>query len=145
MLRVLRLNAFSLTDPHCLSVPVSLFPSSVSPGSSDGLFSSSREHALGSNLVPDSETSVSRPNLFSPSESVSPSASVSPNSSVSPDNLFPALIDSGSSDCFIDTNFINKNTLQPYPVSPLQLRLFDSSMNNMITQAINLSVRFPSG
>src|SRR4029077_3700178 len=145
MLRVLRLNAFSLTDPHCLSVPVSLFPSSVSPGSSDGLFSSSREHALGSNLVPDSETSVSRPNLFSPSESVSPSVSVSPNTSVSPDNLFSALIDSGLSDCFIDTNFINKIPLQTSPIPPLQLRWFVGSRNTMITQAIILSVRFPSG
>src|SRR4029077_8513055 len=35
--------------------------------------------------------------------------------------------------------------LQTYPVSPLQLRLFDGSMNNMITQAVNLSVHFPSG
>src|SRR4029077_14680425 len=35
--------------------------------------------------------------------------------------------------------------LQTYPIPPLQLRLFDGSMNNMITQAINLSVRFLSG
>jgi hypothetical protein len=53
-----------------------------------------------------------------------------------------ALVDSGSSDCFIDTTFINEHVISTYSVPPLQLHLFDGTMNSTITQAINLSVCF---
>ena len=56
-----------------------------------------------------------------------------------------ALVDSGSSDCFIDTTFINEHAISSYSVPPLQLRLFDGTTNSTITQAIDLSVRFQTG
>ena len=112
----------ALTDPHCLSVPVSF--SSFPSGSIDGQLPTSRGNAPGSKI-------------FSPS----PNGQLSFDS-ISPDSLFSALINSGSSNCFIDTNFINENHLQTHPITPLQLRLFDGTSNNMITQAIDLPIRF---
>ena len=52
------------------------------------------------------------------------------------------LVDFGSSDCFIDTTFINEHAISSYPDPPLQLQLFNGTTNSTITQAINLSVRF---
>jgi hypothetical protein len=55
------------------------------------------------------------------------------------------LVDSGSSDCFIDTTFVNEHAISTYSVPPLQLCLFNGTMNSTITQAIDLSVRFQTG
>ena len=51
-----------------------------------------------------------------------------------------ALVNSGSSDFFIDTHSISS-----YPIPPLQLQLFNGTMNSTITQAIDLSVHFQTG
>src|SRR6266581_9056642 len=56
-----------------------------------------------------------------------------------------ALIDSGSSDCFIDSTFVNKYCVPTYSVTPLQLQLFDGTSNSMIMQAIDVSIRFANG
>jgi hypothetical protein len=56
-----------------------------------------------------------------------------------------ALVDSGSSDCFKDTTFVNEHAISTYSVPPLQLRLFNGTLNSTITQAIDLSVRFQTG
>ena len=58
---------------------------------------------------------------------------------------FSTLVDSGSSNCFIDTTFVNKHSLSTYPVPPLKLCLFDRTTNSTITQAITLSPRFETG
>ena len=58
---------------------------------------------------------------------------------------FSTLVDSGSSNCFIDTTFINENSLHPYSIPPLQLCLFDRTTNSTITQAIDLSICFSTG
>ena len=58
---------------------------------------------------------------------------------------FSMLVDSGSSNCFIDTTFVNENSLHPYSIPPLQLHLFDGTTNSTITQAINLSIHFSTG
>ena len=55
-----------------------------------------------------------------------------------------ALVDSGSTHCFVDLQFMHKNNLTSYSVSPIQLRLFDGTSNYVITQAIDLSVQFPA-
>jgi len=55
-----------------------------------------------------------------------------------------ALVDSGSTHCFVDLQFVLKNNFTSYSVSPIQLRLFDGTSNYVITQAINLSVQFPA-
>ena len=55
---------------------------------------------------------------------------------------FSALVDSGSSNCFIDMTFVNKHLLSTYPVPLLKLHLFDRTINSTITQAITLSLHF---
>ena len=46
---------------------------------------------------------------------------------------FSVLVDSGSSDCFINMNFVNKYSLSTYSVPPLKLCLFDGTTNSTIT------------
>ncbi|KIK72968.1 hypothetical protein PAXRUDRAFT_73980, partial [Paxillus rubicundulus Ve08.2h10] len=58
---------------------------------------------------------------------------------------FPALLDSGPSDCFIDTTFVTKNKVKNYSVPPILLHLFNGTSNSYITEAIDLSVCFPTG
>jgi len=55
-----------------------------------------------------------------------------------------ALVDSRSTHCFVDIQFAHKNNPTSYSISPIQLRLFDSTSNYVITQAIDLSVQFPA-
>jgi len=55
-----------------------------------------------------------------------------------------ALVDSGSTHCFVDIKFVHKNKFTTYSVAPIVLRLFDGSSNLVITEAIDLSVQFPT-
>jgi len=55
-----------------------------------------------------------------------------------------ALVDSGSTHCFVDLQFTHKNNLTSYSVSSIVLRLFDGTLNFVITQAVDLSVQFPA-
>jgi len=55
-----------------------------------------------------------------------------------------ALVDSGSTHCFVDLQFTHKNNLTSYSVSLIVLRLFDGTSNFVITQAVDLSVKFPA-
>jgi len=54
------------------------------------------------------------------------------------------LVDSGSMHCFVDTKYALRYTLSTYSVSPIVLWLFDSTSNFVITQAVDLSVKFPT-
>jgi len=59
---------------------------------------------------------------------------------------FPALVDSGSTHCFVDPSFANMNSLSRYSVSLIILHLFDgTTTTTIITEAIDLPIRFPSG
>ena len=61
-------------------------------------------------------------------------------------SFFLALIDSGSTHCFIDTTFASELQLPLDTVSPpIPLRLFDGTSNSMITHAVDIPIRFPSG
>jgi len=55
-----------------------------------------------------------------------------------------ALVDSGSTHCFVDVQFMHKNNITTYSVPPITLQLFDSTSNFVITQAVNISVKFPA-
>jgi len=55
-----------------------------------------------------------------------------------------ALVDSGSTHCFVDIKFVHKNKFTTYSVALIVLQLFDGSSNFVITEAINLSVQFPA-
>jgi len=46
--------------------------------------------------------------------------------------------------CFVDLQFAHKNNLTSYSVSLIVLRLFDGTSNFVITQAVDLSVKFPA-
>lgn len=57
-----------------------------------------------------------------------------------------ALVDSGSSHCFIDPSFAVSAGLCTTPVPPIPLRLFDGSFGKSITEVVSeLSVQFSSG
>ena len=58
---------------------------------------------------------------------------------------FCTLIDSGSSDCFVDMSLVNNYGLQTLSVPLLQLCLFNGTTNSTVTQAIDLPVCFTSG
>jgi hypothetical protein len=59
--------------------------------------------------------------------------------------LFVALVECGSSDCFIESKFVQKNALPAYSITPIPLKLFDGSTNTTITQALDLRISFPTG
>ena len=54
------------------------------------------------------------------------------------------LVDSGSTHSFVDAQFAHRH-LNPFPITPIPLRLFDGSSNSTITEAVELPLRFPSG
>jgi hypothetical protein len=52
------------------------------------------------------------------------------------------LVDSGSSHCFADPNFISLNSIPSYEIPPVILRLLDRSIGTMITRAADITIRF---
>ena len=56
-----------------------------------------------------------------------------------------ALIDSGSTHCFVDPKFVQHHKLPVTSVSPIELKLFDGTSNSVITKSLDLPVIFPSG
>ena len=60
-------------------------------------------------------------------------------------SAFSASVNSSSSDCFINMNFVNKHLLSTYLVPLLKLLLFNRTTNSTITQAITLSLCFKTG
>ena len=54
-------------------------------------------------------------------------------------------MDSGSSDSFIDSEFVQTQHLSTHNIPPIRLRLMDGTSNSVITQALDLSVCFPTG
>jgi len=46
--------------------------------------------------------------------------------------------------CFVDTKYALRHSLSTYSIPPIVLWLFDGTSNFVITQAINLSVQFPT-
>ena len=57
-----------------------------------------------------------------------------------------ALVDSGSSHCFIDLKYVNKHSLETYAIPPLELcLLLDGSSNTFVTEAIKLKIQFSTG
>ena len=56
-----------------------------------------------------------------------------------------SLMDSGSSDSFIDSGFMEKHHLAAYTIPAIRLHLIDGTCNSVITQAIKLHIHFSSG
>src|ERR1700720_3390499 len=59
--------------------------------------------------------------------------------------IFKALVDSGSTHCFVNPRFIANNKLITYAVPPIPLKLIDGTINNIITKAIELPIRITAG
>ena len=55
------------------------------------------------------------------------------------------LVDSGSTNCFLDFAFAYEHSLPTTPTSPVELCLFDETSNNIISKVVSLPVKFPSG
>src|SRR6201996_6108097 len=56
-----------------------------------------------------------------------------------------ALVDSGSTHCFIDNKLVQLRNSDLYSVPPIDLKLIDGTSNSIITQALDLPIRFPTG
>src|SRR6266481_2921254 len=80
------------------------------------------------------------------------STTSSPNSLMIPvtskstkDLVLPLLVDSGLSDSFIDSCIVERHHLSVYTIPPVKLHLIDGTCNSVITQALIMHIRFPSG
>ena len=62
------------------------------------------------------------------------------NSVLVPKESFIALLDCGSSDCFIETRFVHKHSLPMTTMPPIPLKLFDGTTNSTITQTVELPI-----
>jgi len=54
------------------------------------------------------------------------------------------LVDSGSTHCFLDSAFACEHSLPTTSTPPVELHLFDGTSNNIISEVVLLSVKFPS-
>src|SRR5882724_7554387 len=61
-----------------------------------------------------------------------------------PNMILNSLMDSGSSDSFIDLAFVKTQHLPAYGIPPIQLRLIDGTSNSIILQALDLQLCFPT-
>ena len=59
--------------------------------------------------------------------------------------MLTALIDSSSSHCFLESSHARKHKIKTYPIGPLPLTLFNSTMNTYITEAVDLVICLPTG
>ena len=55
------------------------------------------------------------------------------------------LVDSRSMYCFLDSAFARRHSLPTTSTPPVELCLFDRTSNNIISEVVLLSVKFPSG
>jgi len=58
---------------------------------------------------------------------------------------FEGLVDSGSSDCFLDSSFVNKNKLSFQEITLLPVALIDDTVNAFVTCVVPLPINFPCG
>src|SRR6266481_117535 len=61
-----------------------------------------------------------------------------------PNMILKSLVDSGSSDSFIDAVFVQTQHLPTYGILPIKLHLIDGTSNSTITQALDLQLCFPT-
>ena len=58
--------------------------------------------------------------------------------------VLKSLVDSRSSDSFIDSDFVQTQHLPTHNILPIQLHLMDGTSNSVITQSLDLSIHFPT-
>src|SRR3979490_2753474 len=62
-----------------------------------------------------------------------------------PETPLVTLLDCDSSNCFIESQVVQKYSLPTVSVPPIPLKLFDGSTNSTIAQTMTLPIRFPTG
>src|SRR3979490_2865438 len=62
-----------------------------------------------------------------------------------PENPLVTLLDCGSSNCFIESQVVQKYSLPTVSVPPIPLKLFDGCTNSTITQTTTLPIHFLTG
>ena len=88
---------------------------------------------------------ISTSSLCSSVLSLSNSLIVPLTSESVPNVSFKALVDSGSTNCFIESTFVWTHNLTPFQIPNIPLKLFDGTTNSIISEAIELPIRFTSG
>jgi len=73
------------------------------------------------------------------------SLTLSLTSDTLPNMVLKSLVDSGSSDSFIYSVFVQTQHLPAYGIPPIKLRLIDGTSNSVISQALDLQIHFPTG
>ena len=58
--------------------------------------------------------------------------------------VLKSLVDSRSSDSFIDSAFVQTQHLPAHNIPPIKLHLIDGTSNSVISQALHLQIRFPT-
>ena len=58
---------------------------------------------------------------------------------------FKGLVDSGSSDCFVNSEFVTRNKVRTQKINPLPLFLIDGTVNRGIDQIVSLPMQFSCG
>jgi hypothetical protein len=84
-------------------------------------------------------------NTVSPSFSPKNSLTINLTSNLVSDTSFVALLDCGSSDCFLESSFVHKHSLPTSSIPLIPLKLFDGTTNSVITQTTNLPIQFLTG
>src|SRR5882724_2764171 len=59
--------------------------------------------------------------------------------------VLKSLVDSGASDSFIDSAFVQTQHLPAHNIPPIKLHLIDGTSNSVISQALHLQIHFPTG
>src|SRR5882724_3613591 len=59
--------------------------------------------------------------------------------------VLKSLVDSRSSDSFIDSVFVQTQHLPAHGILPIKLQLIDGTSNSVISQALDLQIYFPTG
>jgi len=60
-------------------------------------------------------------------------------------SVFEGLVDSGSSDCFLDSLFVAKFNLPFREIAPLPVALIDGTVNTHVTRVVSLPIEFSCG
>ena len=66
------------------------------------------------------------------------------SSNTLPNISLVSLVDSGSSDSFIDLTFVNIHHLPTRSIPPIKLQLMDRTSSSVITQSFDLPIQFPT-
>ena len=60
-------------------------------------------------------------------------------------SAFEGLVDSGSSDCFLDSDFVTTNKLPFQKIALLPIALIDGTVNAYVNSTVMLPIEFPCG